>query len=147
LAVERLKTMNPKVDPPGPKPRRQSQARRVARENYPYACCCICGLKLATALDLAHLDHDAGNNEPDNLAWLCKTHHWMYDAGLYPREAVKMLRAHWQATRGKPDHSARMKDAGRKAAETRNRRKAAETRKRSRAARKAWETRRADPSS
>ncbi len=129
--------MNHKDSPPTPKPRRQSEAKRVARESYPYTCCCVCGLKLATALDLAHLDHDAGNNDPANLAWLCKTHHWMYDAGPYPREAVQMLRAHWQKTKGKPDHSARMKDAGRKAAETR---------KRSQAARKAWETRRADPS-
>ena len=129
--------MSPKDSPPEPKPRRQSEAKRVAGEHYPYKCCCVCGLKLATALDLAHLDHDAGNNDPINLAWLCKTHHWMYDAGLYPREAITMLRAHWQATRGKPDHSARMKDAGRKAAETR---------KRSRSARKAWETRRGERS-
>lgn len=113
--------------------RHQTEARRVAREAYPYKCCCICGLRLATALDLAHLDQDAGNNVPDNLAWLCKTHHWMYDAGLYPVEAIKLLREHWQETKGTPDHSARMKDAGQKAALSR---------KRKAAARKSWDTRR-----
>ena len=105
--------------------RRQGEARRIARESYPYKCCCVCGLKLDTALDLAHLDQNAGNNDPDNLAWLCKTHHWMYDAGLYPIEAIEILRENWQVTKGKPDHSARMKDAGRKAALTRKRRAAA----------------------
>jgi hypothetical protein len=57
----------------------------------------------------------------------------MYDAGLYPLEAIRPLQAHWQAVRGEPSHKARMKDAGAKAALTR---------KRSAAARKAAETRR-----
>ncbi len=113
--------------------RRQAEARRIAREHYPYKCCCVCGLRLATALDLAHLDQNAGNNDPDNLAWLCKTHHWMFDAKLYPVGAIKALREHWQETRGVPDHSSRMKDAGQKAARTR---------KRKAGARKAWQTRR-----
>ena len=58
----------------------------------------------------------------------------MYDAGLYPIEAIRLLRAHWQATQGKPDHKPRMKDAGAKAALVR---------RRSNAARKAVATRRA----
>ena len=49
----------------------------------------------------------------------------MYDAGLYPIEATKLLQAHWQATKGKPDHRAKMKDAGAKAALTRKRKAAA----------------------
>ena len=57
----------------------------------------------------------------------------MYDAGLYPIEAIQLLQAHWQTTQGKPDHKGRMKDAGAKAALTRKRRaagrKAAATRK------------------
>jgi hypothetical protein len=36
----------------------------------------------------------------------------MYDSGFYPIEAIKLLRAHWQKTAGKPDHKPRMKDAG-----------------------------------
>ena len=82
---------------------------------------------------IAHLDQNGGNNDPDNLAYLCGTHHWMYDAGLYPIKAIKLLRAHWQKTKGMPDHAPRMKDAGAKAALAR---------KRSRSARKAWDTRR-----
>jgi predicted restriction endonuclease len=91
-------------------------------------------LQIATCLNIAHLDHRAGNNDAGNLAYLCATHHWMFDAGLYPIEAIKLLRAHWQQTKGTPTHAARMKDAGAKAAATR---------KRNSSARKAWVTRRA----
>jgi uncharacterized DUF497 family protein len=113
--------------------RRQGEARKIAAEYYPFRCCVICGLQLAASLTVAHLDHKPGNNDPDNLAYLCGTHHWMYDAGLYCIEAIKLLRAHWQKTGGKPNHKSRMKDAGVKAALSR---------KRSAAARKAWQTRR-----
>jgi hypothetical protein len=85
---------------------------------------------------IAHLDQNGGNNDPDNLAYLCGTHHWMYDAGLYPIAAIKLLRAHWQKTKGMPDHKPRMKTAGADAARTRQRRasarKAVETRLRNR---------------
>lgn len=117
-----------------PVQRNQNEARRNAAEAYEYACCVICGLTLPTCLTVAHLDHRADNNDPDNLAYLCQTHHWMYDAALYPIEAIRILRAHWQETKGQPSHEARMKDAGPKAAATRKRRAAA---------RKAWQTRRA----
>jgi hypothetical protein len=76
-------------------------------------------LQLPASLTIAHLDHNSGNNDPDNIAYLCGTHHWMYDAGLYPRDAIKLMRAHWQTTAGKPDHKARMKDAGIKTARAR----------------------------
>ncbi|MBL6081338.1 hypothetical protein JMJ56_25410 [Belnapia sp. T18] len=102
---------------------------------YPYRCCVVCGLEAATCLQVAHLDHNASNNAPDNLARLCPTHHWMYDAGLYPIEAIQLLQAHWQTTQGIPNHKVRMKDAGAKAALSR---------KRSAAARKAVATRRAN---
>jgi len=59
----------------------------------------------------------------------------MYDAGLYPVEAIRLLQAHWQVTQGIPDHKPRMKDAGVKAASAR---------KRSAAARQAVVTRRAN---
>lgn len=105
----------------------------MLNEHYPFKCCAVCGLQLATCLTVAHLDHDASNNDPDNLARLCQTHHWMYDAGLYPLEAIRLLQAHWQTVRGEASHNARMKDAGAKAALTRKRgaaaRKAVATRK------------------
>ncbi len=114
-------------EPPNlmPLARNQGEARRVVNATYPFRCCAVCGLQVATCLQIAHLDHNAGNNDPENLARLCPTHHWMYDAGLYPVEAIRLLQAHWQATGGKPDHKGRMKDAGAKAALTRKRRAAA----------------------
>lgn len=123
------------TDPDGTYRRRQALAYRVAREAYPFQCGVVCGLQVRTCLTVAHLDHAAGNNSPDNLAYLCQTHHWMFDAGLYPIDAIKLMRAHWQDTKGVPSHAARMKDAGPKAAQTRKRRAAA---------RKAWATRRSD---
>lgn len=105
--------------------RKQSEARRVLDEWFPFRCCAVCGLQIGTCLTIAHLDHNAGNNDPDNLAWLCQTHHWMYDTGLYPVEAIQLLRIHWQETRGIPNHKPRMKDAGAKAAATRKRNAAA----------------------
>lgn len=106
-------------------PRRQGEARRVLKASCPFVCCAICGLQVATCMTVAHLDHNPGNNRAENLAWLCQTHHWMYDCGLYPREAIALLQAHWQQTQGKPDHRGRMKDAGAKAARTRRLRAAA----------------------
>ncbi len=114
-------------------PRKQAIARRVATVAYPVRCCVVCGLQIPTCMTIAHLDHNAGHNEPDNLAFMCQTHHWMYDAGLYPIEAIRVLRAHWQQTKGEPSHKARMKDAGAKAAHTR---------KLTARARRAWATRR-----
>jgi hypothetical protein len=121
-------------------PRNQSEARRVAAATYKYPCCVVCGLQLPACLTIAHLDQQAGNNDPDNLAYLCATHHWMYDARLYPEAAIKLLRAHWQQTKGKPDHAGRMKTAGVDAARTRKQNAA--VLKRKAAARKAVETRR-----
>ena len=112
-------------DPAAPNRRKQAEARRIANAAYPFRCCAVCGLQVATCLQVAHLDHRAGNNTPENLARLCPTHHWMYDSGLYPMEAIKLLQAHWQETEGKPNHKPRMKDAGAKAALTRKRRAAA----------------------
>lgn len=112
--------------PPIPAPvRKQVDARRIVNEAYPFKCCAVCGLQLAASLQVAHLDHDAGNNSKENLARLCPTHHGMFDAGLYPIEAIRILQDHWQKTEGKPDHKPRMKDAGAKAAISRKRRAAA----------------------
>ncbi len=113
--------------------RRQAEARRVALAAYPFVCCVVCGLRLKSCMTVAHLDHRPGNNDADNLAWLCPTHHGMYDCELYPVEAIRLLRSHWQETEGVACHRARMKQAGAKAAATR---------KRTAAAKKAWATRR-----
>lgn len=77
-----------------PKVRNQNEARRVLDAACPFRCCAVCGLELEAALQVAHLDQQAGNNAPDNLARLCATHHGMLDAGLYPVEAIRLLQAH-----------------------------------------------------
>lgn len=113
-------------DPASPiLPRKQGEARRVAASAYEFRGCVVCGLTLQSGIMVAHLDQNGGNNDPDNLAYLCGTHHWMYDAGLYPIEAIRLLRAHWQRTKGKPDHKPRMKTAGADAARTRKRKASA----------------------
>jgi hypothetical protein len=114
-------------------PRKQEEARRVAAATYRFHGCVVCGLQIPTCLNIAHLDQNGGNNDPDNLAYLCQTHHWMYDASSYTEKVIKLLRAHWHETNGIPNHSSRMKTAGADAARTR---------KRKAAARKAVETRR-----
>ena len=73
--------------------RSQVEAHRVLNEHFPFKCCADCGLELTTCLTAAHLDHDSSNDAPDNLARICQTHHWMYDAGLYPIEAIRLLQA------------------------------------------------------
>ena len=75
--------------------RNHAEAYRVLNEHYPFKCCAVCGLQLAVCLAVAHLDHKASNNAPGNLARLCQTHYWMYDAGLYPLETIRLLQAHW----------------------------------------------------
>ena len=104
------------------------------REHYPFVCCVICGLEIKTCLTIAHLDHNSGNNEPDNLAYLCWTHHWMFDADFYPIDAIKLMRQRWQVTKGVP-RRVPMIGAGIRAAHTRKKR---------RAAKKPSETRRAN---
>jgi hypothetical protein len=108
--------------------KRSSRARKTALEAYPFACCTICGMTEVSVLDVAHLDQDPSNDTPDNLAFLCKTHHTMFDCGLYPVEGIRLLRAHWQIWHAKgaqADHSIYMKDAGKKAGQTRRRKTAA----------------------
>lgn len=123
--------------------RRLPGARRICLDNHkPY--CAICGLSLLMALDVAHLDQSAGNNDPDNLAFLCKTHHKLVDVGFYPVETVKFLRGRWNQFDGgewRPDNKLYMKDAAAKAAKTRSRsliaRKAVATRRQRQAEREA----------
>jgi len=108
-------------------PRNQNEARRVAAKAYPLRCCVLCGLQIETCLVVAHLNHNPGDKDRDNLAWLCWTHHWMFDCGFYPIIGLKMLRDDWQRPGGHlPSHGPRMKGAGAKAALARKRSAAAE---------------------
>jgi hypothetical protein len=96
--------------------RNQSEARRNASAAYKHPGCCLCGQ--TNGIEIAHLDHNSSNNAADNLAVLCRHHHWMYDVGLFSLEALLVQREHWQRTEGKRTN-AYMKDAGKKAAATR----------------------------
>jgi hypothetical protein len=104
--------------------RRQHEARALA-EKVHFKCCAVCGFNHKAALGLSHLDGKRENNDADNLAWLCDTHHTMLDVGMYPIAAIKLLRDHWNEKRGEPDHRLRMKDAAKKAGRKRSRKAAA----------------------
>ena len=106
-------------------PRNQYQARKALSGETQHKCCVICGDTREPLLDAAHLDNNPENNDPDNLAWLCKNHHRMVDDGLYPIEIVKRLRSEWSRHRGVGTPKLWMNDAGEKAARTRKRRAAA----------------------
>ena len=60
----------------------------------------MCGA--LSGLSVLHLDQRAENTDPDNLTFACATHLAMFHGGLYPVPAVRLLREHWQATRGVP---------------------------------------------
>jgi len=66
---------------------------------YPYLGCCLCGQTVGE--QFVHLDHDADDNDPDNLAWLCRHHRWMVDIGLFSPPALKEQRTGepWRTTR------------------------------------------------
>lgn len=81
--------------------RRLAEARRVAASAYAHRCCVVCGGEGA-ALQILHLDRRDENIDVDNLAFACAAHGSMYEAGLYPAAALRLMRDHWQATRGQP---------------------------------------------
>jgi hypothetical protein len=53
--------------------RSKVEARRIARLAYPYPRCCLCGQSVGVECRYRMPIHSA-NNEPDNLAWLCRHH-------------------------------------------------------------------------
>ncbi|MHB8652977.1 MAG: HNH endonuclease signature motif containing protein [Terriglobia bacterium] len=129
--------------------------RRLAFGKYD-PICVLCGFGIPALLEVAHLDGNRENNSVRNLVILCPTCHKMYDLDLVIEATIRQMR-----DRPRPvKWSKRMKDAGKKARETRERnqaklrdelqkakqsaagRKAATTRRRRAGARKAAETRR-----
>jgi predicted restriction endonuclease len=93
---------------------RRVNYRKIALEAYaPY--CCVCGFGVVDVLEVAHLNGNRSNNDLSNLAVLCPNCHKMHDLDLIPTRVVVLMRnrkreALW---------SKRMKDAGQKAAATR----------------------------
>lgn len=77
--------------------------------------CVMCGFGIKAILEVAHLSQDRSNNALDNLAVLCPNCHKMHDIGLIPSDVIRAMRdfapkINWEL---------RIKDAGKKAAETR----------------------------
>lgn len=113
---------------------RSKIAPRRCRENH-RVLCAVCGITQEAVLDACHIDQNPANDDPDNLVWLCKTHHRMMDCGLYPAAGIKLLRDHWNSNGTEPNHLLYIKDGALKAAATR---------RKSATARRAWATRRAN---
>lgn len=94
--------------------------RKIAFEKCP-SICAYCGFGIKEILQIAHLNHNRNNNAIDNLVILCPTCHKMYDGNLIPKDILIVLRDNPRAI----NWSASMKDAGEKAARTRKLRQAA----------------------
>ncbi len=77
--------------------RRRAEARRVATAAYACRCCVVCG---GEAVGILHLDRENDNIDASNLAFACDTHRVMFEAGLYPAQALRLMRDHWQGTLG-----------------------------------------------
>ena len=92
--------------------------------------CAHCGFGIPSVLEVAHLDGNRANNEPNNLIVLCPNCHKMYDLDLISTEKIIQMRDRPKVVRW----AKRMKDAGKKAALKRKHReagrKAAATRRR-----------------
>jgi hypothetical protein len=111
--------------------------RKIAFEHYE-PLCVHCGFGIPDVLEVAHVDGNRENNDSRNLVILCPNCHKMHDIDLISTETIVQMRDRPKIT----VWAKRMKDAGKKAADTRKRRKAARTRKLKAAAKKAVDTRR-----
>ncbi|MFH0947644.1 MAG: HNH endonuclease signature motif containing protein [Elusimicrobiota bacterium] len=92
--------------------------RKMAFESYNILCA-HCGFGIPSVLEVAHVDGDRNNNEVNNLVILCPNCHKMHDLNLISSETIKIMRDRPKVV----DWHKRMKDAGRKAAETRRKNK------------------------
>jgi hypothetical protein len=100
--------------------------RKLAFEHYKDRLFCAhCGFGIPEVLEVAHLDCQCHNNDVSNLVLLCPTCHKMLDLDLISTEAMIQMRDRPRVVRW----SKRMKDAGKKAAESRKRSDMARRRK------------------
>lgn len=107
---------------------RRVNYRRLAFKHYD-PLCAHCGFGVPAVLEVAHIDGHRQNNEIANLVILCPNCHKMHDLDLISTSTIIEMRDRPKIV----VWSKRMKDAGRKAADSRARRtaarKAAATRK------------------
>ena len=99
--------------------------RKLALEHYrDRLFCAHCGFGLLDVLEVAHLDCCRENNDVSNLVLLCPTCHKMFDLDLISTEAMIQMRDRPRIVRW----SKRMKEAGKKAAQSRRQRELARRR-------------------
>jgi len=101
---------------------RRVNYRKLAFEHYPKLCA-HCGFGIADVLEVAHIDCNRANNAVSNLVILCPNCHKMHDLDLISTETIIQMRDRPKVV----VWAKRMKDAGRKAAESRQ--KSAEKKK------------------
>ncbi len=97
---------------------RPSNYRKRAFDHYQQLgqiACAHCGFGIRDVLEIAHLDCNRSNNDMENLAILCPNCHKMHDLDMISTDTIRTMRdrpkvAVW---------AKRMKDAGKKAADTR----------------------------
>ena len=130
------------------KGQRSGKSRKIAYEHY-RPICVWCGLAIEDVLEVAHIDHNRGNDDIDNLVFLCRTHHRMLDLGMIPENIIVQLRdrdfeADWSVLiKGKRSKVAKKTQTIEKEAEKMN----LLIRKRRETALKAWNTRRKNQAS
>jgi hypothetical protein len=95
--------------------------RKLAFNSYP-AVCAHCGFGIRDVLEVAHIDCNRSNNAVANLIILCPTCHKMHDLDLISTATIIEMRDRPKVV----VWAKRMKDAGRKAAESRKRKVKAE---------------------
>ncbi len=96
--------------------------RKLAFDHYEQLgqiVCAHCGFGIRDVLEVAHLDGNQSNNTVDNLAILCPNCHKMHDLDLISTETIRTMRDRPKVV----VWAKRMKDAGAKAAETREKNK------------------------
>jgi|GEM_PF-824409 len=93
--------------------------RKLAFSHYPKVCA-HCGFGIPDVLEVAHIDGDRGHNAVTNLVILCPHCHKMHDLDLISTPTIIEMRDRPKVV----VWAKRMKDAGRKAADTRKRRMA-----------------------
>ena len=99
--------------------------RKLAFAHYKEGICAYCGFGIREVLEVCHLDCQRSNNAITNLVILCPTCHRMHDLDLISTATI----IHMRNRKRRVLWAKRIKDAGRKAAESRKRRKAAFRRK------------------
>jgi len=75
------------------RPRTPEQAVTEALVRSRRRCALCFGLEHRNAVvkgQIAHIDHDVTNNDPDNLAWLCLDHHDQYDSRTSQSKGLTM---------------------------------------------------------